>query len=128
MASMRMSRLTRASAFVAGALVVAAVFGSATSAHASGFNDELIISNDNMRAANSMTVKEIQAFLETQPGPLATLVTADYDKLITTSSKRPNVNLTPDKGEAPKPASQIIWEACQKWQISPRVMLAMLQK
>ena len=77
MASLRMPRSTRASAFVAGALVVAAVFGGATSAHASGFNAELIISNDNMRAADSMSVKEIQAFLETQSGPLATLVTAN---------------------------------------------------
>lgn len=104
-----------------------AVFGGVTSAHAA-LNPELIISNDNMRDANSMSVREIQAFLETQPGPLAKLVTSDYDQLITTSSKTPNVNLTPDKGEAPKPASQIIWEACQRWQINPKVMLTMLQK
>lgn len=128
MASIGTRCSARTSAFFAAMVLAVAVFGGAPSAHASGFDAELIISNDNMRAANSMSVKQIQAFLETQPGPLATLVTADYDKLITTSSKQPNVNLTPDKGEAPKPASQIIWEACQKWQISPKVMLTMLQK
>lgn len=128
MVSLRMPSATRVSAVVAGMLLLAATFGGVASAHAADFDPTLIISNDNMRAADSMTVKEIQAFLETQPGPLAKLVTADYDKVITTSTKQPNVNLTPDKGEAPKPASQIIWEACRQWQISPKVMLAMLQK
>lgn len=128
MASISTRCSIRISASFAALVLAVAMFSGAASAHASGFDAELIISNDNMRAADSMSVKQIQAFLETQPGPLATLVTADYDKLITTSSKQPNVNLTPDKGEAPKPASQIIWEACQKWQISPKVMLTMLQK
>lgn len=128
MASLKAPRSIRGSAFIATTLLLVAVFSGVTSANASVFDPELVISNDNMRAANSMSVSDIQAFLETQPGPLAALVTSDYDKIITTSSKTPNVNLTPDQGEAPKPASQIIWEACQAWQINPKVMLTMLQK
>ena len=88
----------------------------------------LILSDENMRASNSMSVAEIQAFLDTQPGPLKSLVTPDYDKVITLSKTENNVNATPDVGEEPKTAALIIWEACQQWQISPKVMLAMLQK
>jgi len=102
------------------------VFASAASAFA--FDPELVISNDNMRAANSMSAKQIQAFLETQPGVLKNLVTSDYDKVITLSKTKDNVNTTPDKGETPKRASTIIWEAAQAWDISPKVLLTMLQK
>lgn len=128
--SLRCSRASslRLLSFAIAALVAGAVFGSALAASAATFNPELIISNDNMRAADSMSVKQIQAFLETQGGPLATLVTSDYDRVITLSKTKDNVNTTPDKGEAPKPASRIIWEACQQWNISPKVMLTMLQK
>lgn len=107
-------------------LVTIVFFALAGSAFAAPPN--LILSDGKMRASNSMTAAEIQAYLNTQPGPLKTLVTPDYDKVITLSSSHVNVNMTPDKGEAPKPASQIIWEACQQWNISPMVMLTMLQK
>ena len=87
-----------------------------------------MISNDNMRHYDSMSASQIQAFLETQPGPLKDLVTRDYDKVITLSKTKNNYNTTPDKGETPKRASLIIWEACQAWKINPKVMLVMLQK
>jgi hypothetical protein len=73
------------------------------------FDPELIITNDNMRDRDCMSAAEIQAFLDTQTGPLKSLVTTDYTGV-------------------EKPASQIIWEACQAWSISPKVMLTMLQK
>lgn len=111
-----------------GLLMVAVLLGSASSAFAATFNPEKIISNDNMRAYDSMSEKEIQAFLETQPGPLKDLVARDYDKVITLSKTKDNTNTTPDKGETPKRASRIIWEASKAWRISPKVLLTMLQK
>ncbi len=103
-------------------------FGAVATASATTFDPERIISNDNMRDYDSMSQKDIQAFLETQAGALASLVTSDYDQVITLSKTKKNWNATPDRGEKPKPASRIIWEACQAWKINPKVMLAMLQK
>lgn len=102
--SRSLARLAAATSLTCGLLLA-----GAGSAFAAEFDPELIISNDNMRAARSMSEREIQAFLETLPGPLASLVTTDH-----TGVKRP--------------ASQIIWRASQAWQISPKVMLTMLQK
>lgn len=90
-------------------LLTTLVWSTATTAGAADYNPERIISNDNMRAANSMSQSEIQKFLETLPGPLATLVAKDH-----TGVRRP--------------ASEIIWRACRAWQISPKVILTMLQK
>jgi hypothetical protein len=104
-------------------LVFFALAGSALAAP-----PNLILSDGNMRDYNSMSAADIQVFLNTQPGPLKTLVTPDYDKVLTATPGNVNVNATPDKGEAPKPAAVIIWEACQQWKISPKVMLTMLQK
>ena len=103
-------------------------FGAVSNASAATFDPEAVISDSNMRDYDSMSVSDIQAFLEAQTGSLADLKTADYDKVITLSKTKSNVNSTPDKGEAPKPASRIIWEACRAWKISPKVMLTMLQK
>jgi len=97
----------RATLFVA--LVAVALLGSVVSASAATLDPQKIISNDNMRAYNSMSEAQVQAFLETQPGPLKSLVTKDY-----AGTKRR--------------ASAIIWRACQQWKISPKVMLTMLQK
>jgi len=91
------------------ALIAAFLLVAASSAFALTYDPENIISNDNMRAANSMTESQVQAFLETQPGVLKSYVTEDH------------------MGVRRK-ASSIIWRACQRWQISPKVMLTMLQK
>ena len=109
-------------------LAACLVLGMASQAGAATFNPEGIISNDNMRDYDSMSEAEIQAFLEAQTGSLATLVTPDYDKVITLSKTKANTNSTPDTGEKPKRASHIIWEACRVWKINPKVMLTMLQK
>lgn len=107
-----LATLPRARANALGIALLAlllAFFAGSTVAMAADYDPTLIISNDNMRAAKSMSQRQIQAFLETQPGPLASLVTTDH-----LGVKRP--------------ASEIIWRACQAWQISPKVMLTMLQK
>ncbi|NTU71504.1 MAG: hypothetical protein HGB10_06760 [Coriobacteriia bacterium] len=126
------STLSGPSAF-ARLLMIAIVFcmlalGTAAQAFATDYDPELVISNANLRDYDSMTVAEIQAFLESQDGILKSYSTRDYDKVITLSKTVSNVNTTPDKGEPLKPASQIIWEACQAWKINPKVMLTMLQK
>ncbi|MBI5232276.1 MAG: hypothetical protein HY876_08945 [Coriobacteriales bacterium] len=84
------------------------VFG-VQSAAAATFNPNKVISNDNMRAYDCMSEKQIQAFLDSKTGPLKTLV-------------------TPDHNGTKKKASKIIYEACRHYHISPKVMLTMLQK
>jgi hypothetical protein len=78
-------------------------------AYASTYNQNLILSDRNMRAVNSMSQAGIQAFLTTQTGVLKSLVT------------------TSSAGET-MTASAIISQACQNFGISPKVILTMLQK
>ena len=78
-------------------------------AYASTYNQNLILSDQNMRAVNSMSQDGIQAFLKTQTGVL--------ESLVTTSSAGETMT-----------ASAIISQACQNFGISPKVILTMLQK
>ena len=80
-----------------------------TQAIAATFNPNNVCSDGTLRAYDSMSQADIQAFLVSKGGVLAPLVTTDY-------------------AGARKPASQIIFEACRRWQISPTVVLTMLQK
>jgi hypothetical protein len=89
--------------------VVGALVGPAPHAQAATFNPALVISDANMRASATLSTGDIQSFLNTQKGPLKSLVTTDY------AGKK-------------KPASQIIYEASVQWHINPRVMLTLLQK
>jgi hypothetical protein len=99
-----------AGSLLAAALVFAFCLVPAGLAVGATFDPEKIISDDNMRAYDCMSQADIQAFLDTQTGPLKTLVIVDY------------------QGKVKKPASQIIAEACRQWHISPRVMLTLLQR
>jgi hypothetical protein len=99
---------SRASIAIALAVLAVALFAAAP-AFALTFNPANVISDENFRAYTCMSQADIQAFLNTQPGVLDTLITTDY------------------AGQK-KPAAQIIYEACQRWNVSPRVMLVMLQK
>ena len=99
--------MRRASAVVAA--VAALILLSTTAAFGLTFNPNLVISNGNMRAANSMSAAQVQAFLDAKGGVLRSYV-------------------APDHSGVQKKASQIIWEACQAYNISPKVMLVMLQK
>jgi hypothetical protein len=78
-------------------------------ANAATFDPARVIGDSQFRAYYSMKQADIQAFLDTQPGVLKSLVTTDY-------------------AGAKKPAAQIIYEACQQWKVNPKVMLTMLQK
>lgn len=94
---------------VVAVLSAGALLGAATVASAATFNPALIVSNGSFRASDCLNQRGIQDFLNTQKGPLKSLVTTDY------AGKK-------------KPAAQIIYEACKQWNVSPRVMLTMLQK
>jgi hypothetical protein len=96
-------------ALVALAAAACVLLVAVPAAHAATFNPALVISDDSFRAYDSMSVADIQAFLNTQPGVLKTLKTPDY------RGKR-------------KSAALIVWEACQHSHVSPKVMLTMLQK
>jgi len=104
--AVQLRRLVGRFAIAVGAAI--ACFAFAGSALAAPPN--LIISDSNMRADYSMSAAEVQAFLNTKEGPLKSMSFARHD------------------GGAVAPASVLIWEACQAWGISPRVMLTMLQK
>ncbi len=73
------------------------------------FAPDTIISQERFRAVNTMSVMDIQAFLEKQPGRLASLRVADYQGQV-------------------KSAAQMIAEASAAWNVNPEVILATLQK
>jgi len=79
-------------------------------AFAATFNPNLVISDDNMRADDSMSVASIQAFLVEKKSLLATESFPRHDRGKTAS------------------AAVIIYEAARAFRISPRVLLVMLQK
>ncbi len=73
------------------------------------FNTDTVISESNYRDWQSMTVDDIQKFLDAQPGTLKSYKARDHNgRLVTTA--------------------QMIAEASQAWRISPRVILVKLQK
>jgi hypothetical protein len=82
----------------------------ATPAFAATYDPLNVIPYDTWRASSSMTASDIQTFLEAVPGPLKTLDEAK------------------DHNGVRKPASKIIWEAAQAWNLNPKVILATLQK
>jgi hypothetical protein len=95
----------------------ALVFMSARPATAAVYNPLLIISEENWRDVNSMSQADIQAFLEApMPGEGASVL-AGYSC--------PEFGT---HGGAVKKASQIIWEACQRYNLNPKVILATLEK
>ncbi len=101
--------------FLVGAAAIVAVLGAVpTAAQAAVYNPLNIISYETWRASSSMSVADIQAFLDAQTGPLKALVANDHDI----------ADVTPLK----KPASQLIFEAALYWNLNPKVILATLQK
>ncbi len=79
------------------------------SAPRGGFNPDAVISEAQFRDANAMTLDQIQAFLEDQPGSLATYRARDHT------------------GKAASTA-EMIFEAAQAWGVNPKVILCVLQK
>lgn len=92
------------------AAVLLTGLGPVSVATARVFVPEDIISNANMRAFPSMSANQIQRFLNAKPGPLKNMYFQRHDS-----------------GSLAR-ASVIIYEACQSWKISPKVMMTMLQK
>jgi hypothetical protein len=96
---------------------MALVLMGATPAVAAVYNPLLVISEENWRDTGSMSQADIQAFLEAPlPGEGASVL-AKYSC--------PEFGT---HGGAVKKASQIIWEACQKFNLNPKVILATLEK
>ena len=84
--------------------------GVPTGGTASGkYQPDTVVSEANFRAATSMSAADIQAFLETQPGSLKNYVGKDH-------------------AGVQKTAAEMIADASVKWGISPKVILATLQK
>ncbi len=83
----------------------------AAAAQAAGatFDPNTVISDKVFRFVGSMTQAQVQSFLAAQAGILKTYQAPDVNGVI-------------------KPASQIIWEAAQHWDVNPKVVLATLQK
>ena len=97
---------------VACAIALAATL-VAVPAHAATYNSLNIISYETWRASAAMSVADIQAFLNTQSGPLKSYACTD-----TVTSATPTR----------RSAASIIWRSAQAWNLNPKVILATLQK
>lgn len=73
------------------------------------FSPDTVISDANFRDVGSMTVEDIQAFLDEQPGTLGSYSAPDHDGHL-------------------KSTAQMVAEAAAYWKISPKVILVTLQK
>ena len=92
-------------------LLVAVGIGlTSSAAWARTFDPKCVITDTAMRATDAMSAAQVQAFLDAKPGPLKRMSFPRHDN------------------GSVAPASVLIWEACQAWKISPRVMLSLLQK
>ncbi len=100
----------RLSSVILAALSFGLALSLAMPAFAATFNPENVISDGNMRDYTSMSAAGIQTFLDSKTGPLKSMSFPRHD------------------GGKTATAATIIYEACQAWQINPKVMLTMLQK
>ncbi len=103
----RTFRLRSASAALA--LAACVLLTLASPAVAATYDPLDVIPYDTYRASSSMTVADVQTFLEALPGPLKSVVAADHN------GKK-------------KTAARIIWEAARSWNMNPKIILATLQK
>jgi hypothetical protein len=111
-------RFTLAVALASSLLLASVVLAPATAVAADyppNYNPLMVISDDNWRAGTSMSQGEIQAFLETQDGVLKSYACAEGG---------PNGA----HSGVVKPASQIIAEAAQYWNVNPKLIIATLEK
>lgn len=93
-------------------------------AHAATYDPLNIIAADTWRASSSLSTADIQAFLATQSGPLAALVTTDY----VTPGGANGYGIPWTKGLPARSAAQIIHDAGAYWNVNPKMLLATLQK
>jgi hypothetical protein len=90
-------------------IVLSVILAIPMQVRAATFYPGYIISDEEFTDASSMTIQNIQDFLNRQGGYLASLVVQDFEK-------------------NSKPASQAIYEISQMYGISPKVILITLQK
>lgn len=83
--------------------------GAAGAAPSGAFNPDTLITDANYRAADSMSVEDIQSFLAAQGGTLDTYRALDHTG-------------------AEKSTAEMIKEAAVAWGVSPKVILVKLQK
>jgi hypothetical protein len=103
-------RRVRTLSLLACALTCAFVLAlGAGPARAASFDPDDVLSDEVMHASGSMSQADVQAFLEAMPGVLDTYSSADHSGSV-------------------KPAAQIISEAGTAWGVSPKLLLALLQK
>jgi hypothetical protein len=102
--------IARRSVFVLCAALVLLALGAAPLLARPAFTPSLVLSDENMRDYDSMSAAQVQAFLNSRPGPLKRMSFPRHD------------------GGSVAPASVIIWEASQAYHINPRVLLTLLQK
>ena len=76
---------------------------------AGGYNQNTVITDANFYAVNSMNAADVQAFLDTQKGPLKSYSAPDHNGVV-------------------KTAAQMIDDAAKGWGLSPKVVLVTLQK
>jgi len=98
----------RATVLILAVVLCTSIFAS--TALAATFDPNLVISDDNMRAEDSFTAADIQAFLVSKNSVLASRSFPRHDKGKTAQ------------------ASVIIYEAARAWHINPQVLLVLLQK
>lgn len=99
--------MRQAAAEAAAAAAAQAVSGSVVSPD--GFSPDLIITDANFRASRSMNAAQIQQFLERQTGILADFRASNHAGVMMSTA-------------------QMIEEAALAWNVSPKVILATLQK
>lgn len=103
---------------------LAALLAAPAVARAATYDPLNIISCDTWRASNSLSLADIQAFLDAQPGELKSLVTTDY--VTPGGTNGYGVKWTP--GMPAKRASEIIYDAARYWNVNPKMLLVTLQK
>ncbi|MBI4433860.1 hypothetical protein HY632_03735 [Candidatus Uhrbacteria bacterium] len=91
------------------ALLLVAILFLGTTQTASAFTEDLLIADHDFANPTAMSLAEVQTFLQELNSPLATRYLADSSGAL-------------------KTPAEIIWFAAQEARISPRVLLATLQK
>lgn len=102
--------MNKAKKIIATLIIAILAFGAVLpSVLAADFDNGYIISDLDLTSYDSMTLAEIQSFLENRGGTLGRFMAADYNGVI-------------------KSAAEIIYQAGQTYKINPKFLLVMLQK
>ncbi|MFH1838624.1 MAG: hypothetical protein ABH808_04015 [Candidatus Kuenenbacteria bacterium] len=92
------------------------------------FNPNELISDSAFTNYNSMTLNEIQSFLETNKSYLANYVIPSEEEVPFGYEKNKTASIKISQSSAGKKISQVIWDEAQEHQINPQVFLTTIQK